>query len=74
MRKFAVIIAVLLLAAVLVSGCQSKQGTNGYATYSGNSPAPSGGGGCGRFAGAGADSCAEYEDVQDAGAGFSNQL
>ena len=62
MRTFAVIISLLVLTVVLASGCQSKQDTTGYATYSGSAPsAPSGGGGCGRFASAGPDSCTIYD-------------
>ncbi len=50
MKKIAIILIVLTLAALIVAGCESKSQQTGYATYSGGQQQPQGGGGCGRFA------------------------
>ncbi len=67
MKKVSFIIIFLAIAALLIAGCESKTQGTGYATYSGGAqPAPSGGGGCGRFSDMTNTPCTDSQPVEKA--------
>lgn len=69
----ATIIIISLVVLALLAGCQSKDQTTGYATYSGGQAGGEvGGGGCGRFA----DSSGDFicPEIVESEAGHSEEL